>query len=240
MGFAPISVQHQGQFPASTLSFNLPPGSSLGDAAARIEEVARSIGMPESIHHNFAGNAAAFADSMKDEPLLIAAAFIAIYLVLGILYENVWHPITIISTLFSAGLGALLALRIGGYDLSLISIIGVILLMGIVKKNGIMLVDYAINAERLGKTQEEAIREACARRFRPIMMTTLASVLGDLPLVLAGGNGSELRAPLGVAIVGGLIVSQLLTLYTTPVVYLALDRFNRGKMRNERTHYAIP
>ena len=240
MGFAPVSVQHQGQFPASTLSFNLPPGSSLGDAAARIQKVAGSIGMPPSVHSAFAGNAAAFADSLKDEPLLIAAAFIAIYLVLGILYENVWHPLTIISTLFSAGLGALFALRIGGYDLSLISIIGVILLMGIVKKNGIMLVDYAINAERLGKSQEEAIREACARRFRPIMMTTLAAICGALPLVLAGGNGSELRAPLGVAIVGGLLVSQLLTLYTTPVVYLALDRFNRGKLAGERTHYALP
>ena len=235
--FAPVSVQHQGQFPASTLSFNLPPGSSLGDASARIEQVTASIGMPPTVHSMFAGNAAAFADSLKDEPLLIAAAFIAIYLVLGILYENVWHPLTIISTLFSAGLGALLALRVWGLDLSLISIIGVILLMGIVKKNGIMLVDYAINAERMGKSQEEAIREACARRFRPIMMTTLAAVLGALPLILTGGNGSELRAPLGVAIVGGLLVSQLLTLYTTPVVYLALDRFNRGKLAGERTHY---
>jgi multidrug efflux pump len=235
--FAPVSVQHQGQFPAATLSFNLPPGSSLGDAAARIQQVANSIGMPPSVHSMFAGSAAAFADSLKDEPLLIAAAFIAIYLVLGILYENVWHPLTIISTLFSAGLGALLALRVWGLDLSLISIIGVILLMGIVKKNGIMLVDYAINAERLGASQEEAIREACARRFRPIMMTTLAAVLGALPLILTGGNGSELREPLGVAIVGGLLVSQLLTLYTTPVVYLALDRFNRGKLAGERTHY---
>ncbi len=239
LGFAPVSVQHQGQFPASTLSFNLPPGSSLGDASDRIQQVTRTIGMPPSVHSAFAGSAAAFADSLKDEPLLIAAAFIAIYLVLGILYENVWHPLTIISTLFSAGLGALLALRVWGLDLSLISIIGVIMLMGIVKKNGIMLVDYAINAERMGQTQEEAIREACARRFRPIVMTTMAAVFGALPLVLTGGNGSELREPLGVAIVGGLLVSQLLTLYTTPVVYLALDRFNRGRQAGERNHYAL-
>ncbi len=228
-GFAPVSVQHQGQFPAATLSFNLPPGAALGDAATRIEQVTASIHMPPSIHSNFAGNAAAFADSLRDEPLLIASAFIAIYLVLGILYENAWHPLTIISTLPSAGLGALVALLVAGYDLSLIGIIGVILLMGIVKKNGIMLVDFAIEAERAGASPEEAMREACARRFRPILMTTLAAVCGAIPLIVAGGNGAEMRQPLGVAIVGGLMVSQLLTLYTTPVVYLALDRFNRRK-----------
>ncbi len=228
-GFAPVSVQHQGQFPAATLSFNLPPGAALGDAATRIEQVTASIHMPPSIHSNFAGNAAAFADSLRDEPLLIASAFIAIYLVLGILYENAWHPLTIISTLPSAGLGALVALLVAGYDLSLIGIIGVILLMGIVKKNGIMLVDFAIEAERAGASPEEAMREACARRFRPILMTTLAAVCGAIPLIVAGGNGAEMRQPLGVAIVGGLMVSQLLTLYTTPVVYLALARFNRRK-----------
>ena len=224
--FAPVSVQHQGQFPAATLSFNLPPGASLGDAAAKIEQVARDIHMPDTIHSGFAGNAQAFADSLKDEPVLILSALIAIYIVLGVLYENTLHPLTILSTLPSAGIGALLALMAGGFDLSIISIIGVILLMGIVKKNGIMLVDYAVEAERRGMDSQSAITEACSRRFRPILMTTLAAVLGALPLILAGGNGSELRQPLGVAIVGGLIVSQLLTLYTTPVVYLALSKLS--------------
>lgn len=235
-GFAPLAVQHQGQFPAATLSFNLPPGAALGDATGRIEAVARTIGLPASIHYGFAGNAAAFADSLRDEPLLIGAAFLVIYLVLGILYENYWHPLTIISTLPSAGLGALLALRVSGLDLSLIAIIGVIMLMGIVKKNGIMLVDYAIDAERRGMAPEAAMREACARRFRPILMTTLAAIFGALPLALAAGSGGELRQPLGVTIIGGLLVSQLLTLYTTPVVYLALDRFGRSKP--SRSHYA--
>jgi multidrug efflux pump subunit AcrB len=187
--------------------------------------------MPPSIHSGFAGNAKAFSDSLRDEPVLIAAALLTIYIVLGILYENLLHPLTIISTLPSAGIGALLALMVGGFDLSLISIIGVILLMGIVKKNGIMLVDFAIEAQRnRGVSAQEAIVEACSKRFRPIMMTTMAAVLGALPLILAGGNGSELRRPLGVAIVGGLIVSQLLTLYTTPVVYLALSKLSGRKL----------
>ena len=226
-GYAPVSVQHQGQFPAATLSFNLPPGASLGDASNKIQQITASIHMPDTIHSGFAGNAQAFADSLKDEPILILSALVAIYIVLGVLYENTLHPLTILSTLPSAGIGALLALMAAGLDLSIISIIGVILLMGIVKKNGIMLVDYAIEAERRGMQPQEAITEACSRRFRPILMTTLAAVLGALPLILAGGNGSELRLPLGVSIVGGLIVSQLLTLYTTPVVYLALSKLSR-------------
>ncbi len=234
MGTAPISVMHQGQFPAATLSFNLPPDASLSDATAHIKEASAAIGMPSSIRSGFAGNAKAFADSMSGEPVLIVAALLCIYIVIGVLYESALHPLTILSTLPSAGLGALLALKLTDINMSLIGLIGVILLMGIVKKNGIMLVDFAIVAEREGKTPQEAMLEACSRRFRPILMTTIAAVLGALPLALSMGNGGELRRPLGVAIVGGLIVSQLLTLYTTPVVYLALGRAKERMARRVR------
>ena len=223
-GIAPVSVLHQGQFPAATLTFNLPPGASLGDATDRINAIAGEIGMPPTVHGGFAGNAKAFADSLSNEPVLIVAALLSIYIVLGVLYESLLHPLTILSTLPSAGIGALIALRVAGLDLSIISVIGVILLMGIVKKNGIILVDFALDAERKsGLSPADSIALACQKRFRPILMTTMAALLGALPLVLSSGHGSELRRPLGVSIIGGLIVSQMLTLYTTPVMYLALE-----------------
>jgi multidrug efflux pump len=224
-GTAPLAVRHQGQFPAATLSFNLAPGVALGEAEKAVENATRELRMPEDVHTQFAGNARFLQQSLATQPLLIAAALISIYIVLGVLYESLLHPLTIISTLPSAGIGALLALLITGNDLSIMGMIGIILLMGIVKKNAIMLVDFALEAERQrGLTPEQAIHEACLERFRPIMMTTLAALFGAVPLALAFGTGSELRQPLGISIMGGLIVSQMLTLYTTPVVYLALER----------------
>ena len=220
----PLSVSHQSQFPAATLSFNLRSGTALGQAVTAIEQAARDMGMPNTVITGFQGNAQAFQSSLSSEPVLIAAALIVVYVILGVLYESYVHPLTILSTLPSAGVGALLALWLGGFDLSVIGIIGIILLIGIVKKNGIMLVDFAITREREGFTPEAAIRAACLLRFRPIMMTTMATLFGGLPLMLGSGSGSELRQPLGYAMVGGLIVSQMLTLFTTPVVYLYLDR----------------
>ena len=221
----PLAVNHSGVFPSVTLSFNLPPGGSLGDAEERIEQAAKELGLPPSLHLRFQGAAQAFQDSLKNEPILIAAALAAVYIVLGILYESYMHPITILSTIPSAGVGALLALLITGNELNVMGLIGILLLIGIVKKNAIMMIDFALEAERKeNMSSVEAIYTACVLRFRPIMMTTMAALFGGLPLALGTGSGSELRRPLGISIVGGLIVSQALTLFTTPVVYLYLDR----------------
>jgi multidrug efflux pump len=240
----PLSVNHQGQFAASTISFNLPPGISLSEATKAISDTMNRIGVPGSIRGNFQGTARTFQASLQSQPWLILAALITIYIVLGILYESYVHPITIISTLPSAGVGAILALIISRTEFSIMALIGVILLIGIVKKNAIMMIDFALDVERKqGKNSREAIYEACLIRFRPIMMTTMAALLGAIPLMLSAGDGAELRRPLGISIVGGLIVSQMLTLYTTPVVYLYLDRFRLWCLstmgRKGRTHTLV-
>jgi multidrug efflux pump len=225
---APLAISHQAQFPAVSLSFNLAPGESLGDAVGTVKSIESRIGMPNSIVGVYAGDAAEFSKSLAGQPWLILAAIVTIYIVLGVLYESYIHPITILSTLPSAGVGAILALMLFGQDLSVIGLIGIILLMGIVKKNAIMMIDFALEAERhKGMSATDAIVQACLLRFRPIMMTTLAALFGALPLAVESGTGAELRFPLGISIIGGLLLSQLLTLYTTPVIYLALDRINR-------------
>jgi hydrophobe/amphiphile efflux-1 (HAE1) family protein len=228
----PLTVSHQGRFPAVTLSFNLAPGVALGQAVAAIEQLERTLGKPDTLRTSFQGNAQAFQATLATQPYLILAAIIAVYIVLGLLYESAFHPITILSTLPSAGLGALLALLLGGYELGVIGLIGIILLIGIVKKNAIMMIDFALEAQRQeGAPPQEAIYRASLLRFRPIMMTTMAALLGGIPLALGSGTGAEIRQPLGYAIVGGLLISQFLTLYTTPVIYLYLDRLRSAAAR---------
>jgi multidrug efflux pump len=229
---APLVINHQEQFPAVTISFNLAPGAALSDAVSIISRIQNEIAMPSAVIGSYSGEAAEFATSLAGTPWLILAAIVAIYIVLGVLYESFIHPLTILSTLPSAGVGALIALMVAGQDLSIIALIGIILLMGIVKKNAIMMIDFALVAERdQAMSPREAIVQAAHLRFRPIMMTTLAALFGALPLVLESGTGSELRFPLGITIIGGLLLSQLLTLYTTPVVYLAMERARIGLAR---------
>ena len=233
---APLSISHQGQFPAITISFNLAQGTALGQATSAIEQATTELGLPATIIRTFQGNAQAFQDSLSTVPMLILAALFVVYIILGVLYESFIHPITILSTLPSAGVGALATLMLFHFDFSLIALIGIILLIGIVKKNGIMMVDFAIVAERDHHLSPiDAIRRAAILRFRPIMMTTMAALLGGVPLMLGQGTGAEVRQPLGYAMVGGLIVSQALTLFTTPVIYLYLDRVSQWLSRGPRS-----
>ncbi|SEB68024.1 multidrug efflux RND transporter permease subunit [Terriglobus roseus] len=232
---ATLAISHEGQFPAVNLSFNLAPGYSIGDAVDQVRKAEKELNMPLSVNANFQGTAASFEASLSNEPILILAALVTVYIVLGVLYESYIHPITILSTLPSAGVGAILALQVTGTNLSVIALIGIILLIGIVKKNAIMMIDFALEAEREhGKSPEESIYEACLLRFRPIMMTTMAALLGGVPLAFGSGTGSELRRPLGITIIGGLIVSQVLTLFTTPVVYLFFDRIGRKYLGTDK------
>ncbi len=233
---APLVISHQNQLPAVTLSFNLAPGYSLSEAVTAINQVEARMNLPSQIQAGFVGKAAEFSASVGDEVLLLLAAIIVIYIVLGVLYESYIHPLTIISTLPPAGVGALLALMLFGMSLSVDGIVGIILLIGIVKKNAILMIDFAIEARRSGKSAHDAIRQACLLRFRPIMMTTFAALFGALPLALGTGIGSELRRPLGIAIVGGLLLSQLVTLYTTPVIYLYLERFSEWIQERRSQH----
>jgi multidrug efflux pump subunit AcrB len=238
-----LSIQHQGQFPAVTLSFNLAPGAALGDAVNAINRASATMRLPATITGNFQGVAQAFQSSLKSQPYLILAALVAVYIILGMLYESYIHPLTILSTLPSAGVGALLILVILRIDLSVMALIGIILLIGIVKKNGIMMVDFALQAEREQHlSPHDSIRQACLLRFRPIMMTTMAALLAALPLALGRGTGSELRQPMGYTMVGGLILSQALTLFTTPVIYLYLDEFSvrmRGRRQRRKAEKAL-
>jgi multidrug efflux pump len=230
-GTTALQVNHTGLFPSVPVSFNLAPGMSLSDASVEVQQMEQRLGMPSTVRGFFSGTLQAYQQSLSTEPILVATALLAVYIVLGILYESLVHPLTIISTLPSASVGAMLALMLFHMDLNVISIIGIVLLIGIVKKNAIMMIDFALMAERTeGKSTSDAIFEACILRFRPILMTTLAAMFGALPLALGTGTGSELRRPLGITIVGGLLLSQLITLYSTPVVYLALDKLRLRMM----------
>jgi len=238
---SPLVVNHQGQFPSVTISYNLLPGTSLGEAVASIQQVEKGLGKPLSLQTSFQGNGQAYLQSLSSTPILILAALVVIYLILGILYESIIHPVTIISTLPAAGVGALLLLMAAHLDLSVIAIVGILLLIGIVKKNGIMLVDFAQQVEHSERlTADESIYKACMLRFRPILMTTMAALLGAVPMMVGTGVGSEMRQPLGYAIVGGLAVSQVLTLYTTPIIYIYFDRLQTWMSRRRTQAAARP